>query len=477
VTTTFDTDVDASRSPDVGQLFVIYGAVDQSLEDRVQSDVEPVARLLPVYREPDTPWFNTFARSTELTGLESFGDPAARAQGAMENLAYIAPRCRNRARRLFGVSVAAHAFPQMSDETLAAAAVGRRRLEEGGDVDSRVKQLAEALRSDPETDTSAGRDAWWDRLRTASGSPDEIGPRPCSGQLSRVPVDGVPELVPTIRTEYDARIPFDKARRFCDDPVSWKCFPCWCDMVSLGSRNGVREYQEIVSFHCHDDRYPKFRVNLNFATESDDHPPRAVTTEYWLADTSEPRVLVNQGYIQIRELEGPDPRVRIVTTKSIKFGGQLGGSGLSIVACHLGYLDMLEDVICCASRAEGEEGYPDLPFEGLQPSRRTTAGRSGPGSSYGSVIKTMVDEAGAAVEEFIDEWAQAAESSAAKLEAGYKADDLAQDMADCWMRMLRQGTRFADAGVRAAQATSTAGEPQAAQDATPTQTRREVTEL
>jgi hypothetical protein len=134
-------------------------------------------------------------------------------------------------------------------------------------------------------------------------------------------------------------------------------------------------------------------------------------------------------------------------------------------------------VICCASRREGETGYPDVPFRGERTSRRRTSGRYGPGSSYGSVIKVMVDEAGAAVEKCIDEWAQAAESSATKLEGGYEADDLAQEMSEWWGRMAREGARLVDVGVRAVQADPESGDPQDGEHETPVQTKAEETEL
>ncbi len=77
-------------------------------------------------------------------------------------------------------------------------------------------------------------------------------------------------------------------------------------MDEVGLQNGLRRYREVVSFNCHNNAFPKLTVNLNFTIpEFQDGPARTVTTEYWLADRAEPRVLVNQGYLEIQELARP----------------------------------------------------------------------------------------------------------------------------------------------------------------------------
>lgn len=67
-----------------------------------------------------------------------------------------------------------------------------------------------------------------------------------------------------------------------------------------------------------------------------------------------------------------------------------------------------------------------------------------PDPDYSGLIDKMISEAGAAFDACIDDWVDGARRSAARLEGGYKADELAQDMADYWVRMLRSGARFAD---------------------------------
>jgi hypothetical protein len=68
------------------------------------------------------------------------------------------------------------------------------------------------------------------------------------------------------------------------------------------------------------------------------------------------------------------------------------------------------------------------------------------GPAYGGLIMAMLDEAAAAFEECIDETVEAAKASYKKVEAkSYKTDDLVQDIADSWIRMLGKGLRLAQA--------------------------------
>jgi hypothetical protein len=69
---------------------------------------------------------------------------------------------------------------------------------------------------------------------------------------------------------------------------------------------------------------------------------------------------------------------------------------------------------------------------------------------YISLIMAMVGEVGDAVVECIEEYSEAAKASYAKVDAkSYKADDMVQDIADSWVRMLRKGAQVAQASRKA----------------------------
>src|SRR5204862_101751 len=139
---------------------------------------------------------------------------------------------------------------------------------------------------------------------------------------------------------------------------------------------------------------------------------RVGTAEYRLSDDQpEQNVFVNQGYLEIRELSREYPMVRVRTSKTLKLRPEYGGTGLILVLCHLGYMSMLGDLFCCASRAHGEEGYPDVPYPGQAPPRADRSAARAPGPGYGGLIKVMVDETADAVEECIDEFAASAKKA------------------------------------------------------------------
>jgi hypothetical protein len=360
------------------------------------------------------------------------------------------------ARRLLAVSAAAQTFPDLDNRDLASAAVGRELPD---DEKAHAQELAARLRSRPPSDDQAGRDTWWGRMRGAQLVPEGVGPRPCSGELSWVTLNGDRDLVPTLKTVFDVNLSFESARRFCDDPTSWKCFPSWCDMKPINKEDWtdrVHQYQEVVSFKCHDDAFPKLTINLNFHTEEKETSPRRIVTEYWLSDPKkqpEKYVLVNQGWLEVEELPGDYPRVRVTTTKTVKFSDDFGGgAGLASVSCRLGYLSMVGDLVTCAAGGANGKGYPNEPFPGQvpQPDSPAAAGRAG--VNYGWLIPLMVDETASAIEECIDEYVEATRGSYGRFERGYRADDLVQDMTDSWLRMFRQGARFADVGLRVARA-------------------------
>lgn len=439
------TDVD-DGSRDVTNLFEVYGAVDHHLEENEPPDeTERVSLMLPVYRRSDTHWFQDFAKKTRLAEQYEIGPPRSRVSEALKAFSESKPRSRMRARRLYAAGVAASAFPDLSARELAAGALGAEELDSSPDPDERAERLATLFRRDPETDTHGGRDAWWDGLLGSGLIPaaSGVGPRPASGSLSWVKgPDGDEDLVPTLKTVFESPLAFDAAKKFCY-PVNWKCYPSWCGMDLLGEENGIERYQETVSFGCHNPDFPKITVDLNFTRTFSDGPQRVALAEYWLSeDQPFDNVTVNQGWLEIVELQRPPyPKVRVTTTKTVKFRDDMGGPGMAVIANRVGYVSMVEDLVVCASKGEGEEGYPDVPIRGRYLPADTGRTRRGPSLNAGALIDLMVEEATVAAENGIDEFTKA------------------QDMGDYWIGMFRQGARLADAGRRVAQTAPSARAP------------------
>jgi hypothetical protein len=475
----------------VTSLFQIYGAIDQRLQLRPRTEEpHPVELLLPVYGEADDPhWYGRFVEATggEAAFDATTFDPVALVHAALEFLATYKPGCRMRARRLYAVGAVALTFSEteISNQQLVDAALGAREAELLSSAG--VQRLAELLRSRPgDGPSAAARDEWWRQLLGSGLIPEaeEFGPPPsaCSYELLYMDVNGDMDYVPTFMTVLEAALSFEDAKKFCD-PMRWICFPSWCGMEDRGRKNGVHQYRETVSFKCGDEKVLALTVDLDFADRPiDPGPPKVAITQYKLSDIQpENYVLVNEGRLEICELSGPpDPKVRITTTKSIKFSSPLDSAGLATFMCLVGYASMVEDLICCASKQTENGQYPDTPFVGHPPAAEPQtaataawghAGASRYGASrdygttpdyaetqehgktpqYGGLLKVMVDETAAAAEQCLDECTKAAKASYAKLENGYTADELAQDMADWWVRMIREGARFADIWLRIVQ--------------------------
>src|SRR5215217_7922610 len=140
---------------DLTNLAGIYGAVDRQLESvtgREGAGGHPVTLLLPVYREPGAFWFERFVKeadSIEAWDVDPLGDPVDLARHALERLSESKAHCRNRARRLFAVGIAARTFPQLEPDLLAAAAFGPRTIEAFGGADAQPDVLADYLRRTP----------------------------------------------------------------------------------------------------------------------------------------------------------------------------------------------------------------------------------------------------------------------------------------------------------------------------------------
>lgn len=463
---------------DTTQLFKIYAAIDLAVESRAEqepTDEQDVTLLLPMYRTPGAHWFRQYreaAGSFEAWDVDAT-DPLALARAALNALAQTEPRCRLHARRLFAVGAAARTFPELEPDVLAAAAVGRRPLKLLDSSDKQAEELAGLFRRELEleaTDADLALDVWWDGLFASSAvpRPNVVGPRPCASGLRWVTRNGDTDPVTTLRTEFDISIPFAAALRFLD-PVTWECFPAWCEMKELNKTRWTpttRRYRERVSFDCINHTTPEFTVDLLFSQPKiDDGPPRVARLDYRMIEPpNQSDVRVNEGWIRIRDMDEDPPTVRVATSKTIKFDARWGGAGLAVVTCHTGYLSWLEDLVCCASKPPSRAGavggdddleYRDVPFQAREVPRakpahvggaRTRAGASRAASpAYCGLVKRMVDETTRVLQECIDEFAESTKAASDKIAAkSYTADDLVQDFADSWVRTVKKGAQMAN---------------------------------
>ena len=119
--------------------------------------------------------------------------------------------------------------------------------------------------------TGSARSAAPSRPRPSRTRPD--WPRPCSGELPWVDVEGQLEPLVALTTvchgENDADFPFDEAATFAEDPTEWTCFPFWCHMEKLYVP-GENRYRETVSLDCGDPENTwTLQVELDFCFKSD----------------------------------------------------------------------------------------------------------------------------------------------------------------------------------------------------------------
>ena len=454
---------------EIRDLFRIYGAIDEA----VQNDPElrrQVARLLPVYRDPDAHWFDDFKR--ENPGVfeeaeESREDPLSVLEPALDGLARVRPEGRMRARRLFAIAVAGRAFPELKNQDSRLAALARNTLSVegiGGGEEEAAGLLAllvdDELGGRAEAALTSVEDWWAATLELAFsegfiGDPAEIGPHPCSGRLVWVDVAGDAEPAVTLKTKFDTNLSFASVKRFCD-PERWTCFPFWCSMTPLGdAHNGIRSYREIVSLDCDNkERSWTVEVDLDFTGREEDG---LAVTQYRLKDDlPQERVLVNAGTLKVIQL-GPEhgSRVRLKTTKRLKFAGSFDGPAFASVLCQLGYLGFVEDLMTCAAEDEGQTAVFPIQQPADADADRTLQGAP---EDYRGLTGATIQQAAAAAEQCIDECGKAAKTSYEKIAQGtYTADALLQDVADMYVRMVGEGATFVDIGLRGARGAPPAG--------------------
>ena len=426
-------------------LIGIYGAVDRAAADDPETRAR-VARLLPLYLDPDLRWFDDFEAWTEHKREESTEPPFPPLEESLAGMWERVPRGRQPARRLFAIAVAIQAFPGLRESDLAVRAVQFDTIAEGEDEARQVVELLGDVDLLPELEGEDpdALDFWWVQLREAlSGLVADtagLGPRPCTGRLVTVTLPTGPGSVATLRTEWEtAEVRFDQAIRFLK-PDNWpKCSDFWCEMKPLAQISpAVYPYHEVVSTDCD---YPALAWTIEaYLDFSFVRVAGLAVTDYGLSDGHPVGdVLVDEGSLVVQEL---GDRVRITTTKRIKFNHPFGGEALAMIMCATGYASVVEELVFSCAR-EGAEGTE---FPGAEPGEKQAVD-----APMGPVIDEVAEEVAAAVKLCVDDCAKAVQASSKKMSEGkYTANDLVRDMAEMWARTAREGARAIDVGVRSA---------------------------
>jgi hypothetical protein len=318
-------------------------------------------------------------------------------------------------------------------------------------------------------DALGGIDAWWDhRLETAFAlnllpPPSHIGPPPCRGSLVWVEISGDREPAVVLQTEFETDLPFAAAALFCD-PERWTCFPFWCDMEDLHDpHNGIHRYRETVSLDC-DHRADSWTlvVDLDFSFRGEDDAngqPVLRVAEYRLRDgLPQERVLVNEGSIVVEQLPAEDGgRVKVTTTKRLKFAGSFDGPALAHVLCNVGYLGYVEDLLHCAAGDDPGTPFPGVPDDEAG-QRHATRGAD---KDFRGLTKFTIQQVATALEDCLDDCAKRAKEpceETAKDKKNGKGEakgsspfeTLVNNAGTMWVRMLNEGAAVADAGLRSA---------------------------
>jgi hypothetical protein len=427
-------------------LIAIYGEIDRAVaaDDGVRA---AVAQRVSLYEDPDAHWYEAFAAWAEDVREDTSGGPAfPPLEEAVRDLESIPPRGRMHARRLWVLALAAQAFPELArrddGSSPLARALGHGEVE---NESGRAQDLLELL-ADPDRLASAvaredgSLDAWWDEtLREAQArgllieaDAEDLGPRPCTGRLVTVAVPGGSVEVAALETVFETSVlSFDQAVRFLH-PETWPgCSALCCRMLDLGVQpSGLHRFRETVSADCADRlRTWTIQADLDFSFRQVDG--QVAVAEYELSPGPQPDVLVDEGSLAVRAIgTADDPRIRVTTTKRVRFNRPFTGKQLAMIVCALGYASIVEDLIFTCAR----EGGP---------------GKSLPAPGQGNpAVHPCVDlaaRASRAAQASVEVWAQEVRAASAKAAARpYTADDLVQDTTRAWVRLLREGAAAFD---------------------------------
>ncbi|MEQ1786785.1 MAG: hypothetical protein ABL966_07015 [Acidimicrobiales bacterium] len=458
---------------EIQDLIGIYGAVDRAIS------ADPgLAELAAPFLGPYTDgaaigWFDEHtAWTSERTGIAP-ADQYPDLESALVDLATIAPRGRMLARRLLAMTVAARVLGEVADvhdpvfvaplavDGLAADLDGADRLIE--------LMLDDLLFPDLGSWEAFVTQAFAEGLVAESVLRQSTAP-PCSGKLVMVDVHGDPDPVATISSHFCTdQLTLEQAKRFLDPAVWPRCSSLWCEMEQTGvSKAGNPVYREVVSVDCeHRDQVWTAEACLEFKLVN--LPDGGALLTYDLCEGS-PKpgdmVVVDSGSLTVVQTGN---QVCVWTTKRIKFDHPFSGPSLALLTCALGYGAVAEDLVFSCALADGTttEGSPfpgqDPPI--TQPTQpgddpmakpdTTATVAKDDGERESPDIKSVIDDAVDTTKRCIEECAEAYQSSYEKVSTGcYTADDLVQDAANMWTRMVRDVAKVADLSVKAMTATA-----------------------
>jgi hypothetical protein len=419
-------------------LIALHGAIDQKLDNDADARAR-VARLLPLYQDPDLRWFDEFAAWTDELRTGD-GDPAFPSRDdALEHLAEVRANGRMRARRLWVVALAAEAWPELAQPDDGTSPLARAlNLEEVAGDPGRAQLLLELLTDESllpavgDPDEGAG-DRWWAETTQAAEdqhlieSAARLGPRPCTGRLVGVASAGGRRDVPALRTVFETdQLTFDKAITFLD-PTTWPtCSALCCEVRPLGTLpSGVRQYREVVSSNCQSPQAAwTIGADLDFSFTQLD--ARLAIAEYQLSAVTQKDVLVDEGSLVVEEIDDDGKRtLRITTTKRVAFNRYFEVEQLMLMLCALGYASIVEDLIfTCAITGQQGADFPTAPEADFT---RTP-------------LELLITRSARAAQACIGDWAEDMRVASASIAQGrYTADALAQDLTRPWVRLMREG--------------------------------------
>jgi hypothetical protein len=450
--------------PGTEAIVGIFGEVDRAVQ------LDPLARLrvsqlLPEYQIRGVRWYDDFLKWLAETRAEPGDFPrwlaesseeprpeGPRAPGPFPNVIEALDAltvddladARIRARLIFATAVAARAFPQIEqpDSLLRREAVST--LSRFVPDEPFAEELLELLSDDrPERfgiRQIPGTPGWW---RGVLGLLDSRGistigmeAKPCTARLVTVP--GIDGPAAALRTEFDTEaLNFKTATNFME-PENWRTCrrDFWCCMEDEPDPKlirGQRRYHEIVSSNCKNPRAlfrAETRLLFNFMWIPTEEHALAVVANYELADQP-PRqkdlIQVDEGSLLVSRLDRPGPdggskrdarsdvdgpeKLRITTTKRIKFNYPFSSQAIALMVCALGWLDTGAQLVACAA-AEGVGMWGGTPFPGESTtdamkarSERADSPSGGPPGSLGDLCQ-----------EGVDIWARALRDGAAALE-------------------------------------------------------------
>src|SRR4051794_30593231 len=408
---------------ETSDLVGIYGAVDVAVAGDLDRRAA-VAQLLPAYRDPEFHWFAEFDEwvREKRAATESDTPPFPTLEDALGHLAteHPEPTPRMQARRLFAIALATCSHPELQNPDSDLARLARRAIPvdpDAADLDNATREVLKILgdqgRLAPAEEQAEGAlSDWWDETAQALEgfvpNPQGMGPKPCSGEVVKYGGLSAASLETYFETD---KIKFDQATRFLD-PSNWpRCSDFWCRMDKKETLpTGAQRYYEVVSTNCdNQDLGWTIKANLDFGFKQQQGVMAAA--EYGMSPgMPNPYVALDEGMLMVEQIGVAGAgKLRVTTTKRVRFTGPFSGEQLAVIMCATGYAAVAEDFVfnCAALGAKG------TPFPQGGPAKVGTGAPAGPPLP----VKVFADEAADALKACVDDCADAYEEARRKIAA------------------------------------------------------------